>query len=390
MSQVSRTCTAFVLGLILAAGAQVASADVTTQQRISIEGIGGVSIANMSGTTTTVISGDKSRTESELQLQSKLVRMFARGAAGPHVDIVRLNEDTIDHLEVNKKEYTETTFAQMRAQMQKAMDQANSKPTKEEPKPTNVDDSKCEWSDPKADVKKTGEKGTFAGYEAERLMITASQACKDKDTGSVCEFVLSLDEWLAPKFESSAEALKYQRAYAQKLGLGTASTSKDISERAQAMFGRYKGIWTEVGNKTKDMKGYPVKTSFSFAVGGPQCKGDKNQSSDSTQNSGSNSNSDSNSNSNSNDGTPTSPAAMASQIGGKLAGMFHKKSDNPPPADSNTGAPAAPPAASASASALPPGMTPLITMSSELVSVTTSAVDPGVFQVPADFKKVDR
>jgi hypothetical protein len=379
MSQQSRTCTAFALGLSLAAGAQVASADVTTQQRISIDGIGGMSIANMAGTTTTIISGERSRTESDLQLQSKLVRMLARGAAGPHVDIVRLDEDKIDHLDVNKKEYTETTFEQMRAQMQKAMDQAASKPTKEEPRPSNVDDSKCEWSDPKAEVKKTGEKGTFAGYDAERLTITASQACKDKDSGSVCEFVLSLDEWLAPKFESSAEALKYQRAYAQKMGLGTASTSKDLSERAQAMFGRYKGIWSEVAAKTKDMKGYPVKTSFSFAIGGPQCKSDNNnQSSDSTAN-----NSNSNSNSNSGDSTASSPAALAGQIGGKLAGMFHKKSDNPPPADTSASAPPA-------ASALPPGMTPLMTMSSELVSVSTAAVDPGVFQVPADFKKVER
>jgi hypothetical protein len=374
MSQLSSARSAFALGCVLAACASTANADVTTQQRISIDGIGGMSIANVSGTTTTIISGERSRTESALQLQSKLVRMFARGAAGPHVDIVLLDEGKIDHLEDDKKEYTETTFEQLRAQMQKVMGEAGSKPTKEEPRPSTVDDSKCEWSDPKAEVKKTGEKATFAGFDAERLTITASQACKDKDTGSVCEFVLSLDEWLAPKFEHSAEAMKFQRAYAQKMGLGTgtASTSKDLSERAQAMFGRYKGIWSEVAAKTKDMKGYPVKTSFAFAVGGPQCQ---------TQNQSQNTQS---SDSTASTSTPTSPADVAGQIGGKLAGLFHKKSDNPPPADASA------PAAPAAAPALPPGMIPLMTMSSELVSVSTAAVDPGVFQVPADFKKVDR
>jgi len=35
-------------------------------------------------------------------------------------------------------------------------------------------------------------------------------------------------------------------------------------------------------------------------------------------------------------------------------------------------------------------MVPLVSMSSELVSVSTASVDPGVFQVPADFKKVDK
>jgi hypothetical protein len=378
MSHLSSARSAFALGCVLAACTHIASADVTTVQRISIDGIGGMSIANMSGTTTTTIAGERSRTESDLQMQSKLMRMFARGVAGPHVDIILLDADKIDHLEVNKKEYTETTFEQMRAQMQKIMDQSQAASAKEEPRQTAVDDSKCEWSDPKAEVKKSGEKATFAGYDAERLTITASQACKDKDTGAVCEFVLSLDEWLAPKFESSAEAMKFHRAYAQKMGLGagTAATSKDLAERAQAMFGRYKGIWSEVAAKTKDIKGYPVKTSFAFAIGGPQCQSQNQNQSQNAQASDSSASSTSS--------APTNPADVAGKIGDKLAGLFHKKSDNPPPAD------AAAPATPAAAPALPPGMIPLMNMSSELVSVSTASVDPSLFQVPADFKKVER
>ena len=374
--------SAFVFGCILGACAQIASADVTTQQRISIDGIGGMKIANMSGTTTTIISGERSRTETNLQLESKIVRMFARGAAGPHVDIVRLDLDRIDHLDVAKKEYTETTFEQMREQMQQVMGQAGAAQPREEPKPTSIDDSQCEWSDPKAEVKRTGEKATLAGYDAERLTITASQACKDKQSGQVCEFVLLLDEWLAPKFAASAEAQKYTRAYAQKIGLatGTATSSRDIAERAQSMFGRYKGIWTEVASKTKDMKGYPVKTTFAFAVGGPQCQSTQQSNAPAP---------------NASDSTaslptsqpasePTNPADVAAQISGKLSGLFHKKSDNPAPADAS-----APPAVSAAAP-MPDGLVPVITMSSELVSVSTSAVDPSVFEIPADFKKIVR
>lgn len=383
MSPSPRARSAFIFGCVVSACVHIASADVTTQQRISIDGIGGMSIANMSGTTTTIISGERSRTESDLQMQSKLVRMFARGAAGPHVDIVRLDLDKIDHLNVAKKEYTEMTFEQLREQMQKAMGQAGAAQNKEEPKPSSIDDSQCEWSDPKAEVKRTGEKSTIAGYDTERMTITASQACKDKQSGQVCEFVLSLDEWLAPKFASSAEAQKYARAYAQKMGLGTATTSRDISERAQSMFGRYKGIWSEVASKTKDMKGYPVKTTFAFAVGGPQCKNAQA------------SNSSASNSSDSSASEPTSPAAVAGQIGGKIAGLFHKKSDNPPPADANAGAGggstnASAPSAAAAAPPMPDGMLPVVTMSSELLSVSTAAVDPSVFEIPADFKKVDR
>jgi hypothetical protein len=70
---------------------------------------------------------------------------------------------------------------------------------------------------------------------------------------------------------------------------------------------------------------------------------------------------------------------------GKLAGLFHKKSDSPPADDAGGPKASAAPAASA-APLLPQGMVPVITMSSELLSVSTAAVDPRVFEVPADFK----
>jgi hypothetical protein len=200
----------------------------------------------------------------------------------------------------------------------------------------------------------------------------------------VCEFVLSLDEWLAPNFAASSEAQKYTRAYAQKMGLatGSATSSRDIAERAQSMFGRYKGIWTQIASKTKDMKGYPVKTTFAFAVGGPQCQSAQQQQSSSSPPPASSGDST--------QSPPTNPAAVAAQISGKISGLFHKKSDSAPPADASAGADASAPAAAAPAAPMPDGMVPVITMTSELVSVSTAAVDPSVFEVPADFKKVQR
>ena len=65
--------------------ASVAYADVTVENRISTQGTGAMSMLNMSGTTKTVISGLRSRTDRDLQLQSKLVRMFAHG--GPKAEI---------------------------------------------------------------------------------------------------------------------------------------------------------------------------------------------------------------------------------------------------------------------------------------------------------------
>jgi hypothetical protein len=349
---------------ILTLTAGIARADITLERTMSVEGVGMMAFGNMSGTTKTTISGDKSRTDSDVKMQSKLVRMLAHNAVGPSAEIVRLDQDKLYHLNINKKEYTETTFEQMREQLKKMSDQMNS--ADERKQPSAIDESKCEWLPPKVDVKKSGEKATFAGYDSDRVTITATQPCKDKETGSICEVGLVLDEWVAPGFTESAEAQKYAKAYAAKLGLD-ASTSQDIAQRVQSMFGRYKGIWSEIVTKMQGTKGYPVKTSFTLAIGGQQCRNANVQQAQSGDNSDSS-------------GSAGGPGGLAGAVAGKLGGLFHKKKDD-------SEAAAAPAAGTTTPVPVPPGDVPLMTISSQLVSVSTNGASADAFTVPADFKR---
>lgn len=346
---ITRSLLGYAMPVILSTAAQ---ADVTIQERMTVDGAGMMKMANMSGTTTTIISGQRARTESNLQFESGLLRTFARGF-GQSTEIVRLDQDKLYSINDKKKTYSETTFAERRAQMQKAMEGMREAQASQQQATSGVDDSQCEWSEPKSDVKRTGEKATLAGYEAERVVVTATQSCKDKNSAQVCDFGLVLDQWVAPGFEASSEAQEYQRAFAEKLGLN-ASTSRDFSERAQSMFGRYQGMWTEVATKMRDIKGYPMKLSFGLGVGGPQC-----QSSQETQASG----------------EPASPPSIGGALGGALGGMFGKKKAAAPE-------PTTPP------TVLPGGLMSLMSMSLELVSVNRDAVDPQSFELPAGYKKV--
>src|SRR5882724_10891753 len=364
--RLTRTALAALCG-ILTLTASIAQADITLERTMVVEGAGAMAFGNMSGTTKTTISGDKARTDSDVKMQSKIVRFLGRNALGPSADIVRLDQDKIYHLNINKKEYTETTFEQMREQLKKMSDQMAANEEKKQPSP--IDESKCEWLPPKAEVKKTGEKAQFAGYDSERVTITASQPCKDKETGSICEVALVVDEWLSPGFAEGAEAQKYYKAYAAKMGLDP-STSQDVSQKAQALFSRYKGIWSEIATKMQGVKGYPVKTSFAFALGGPQCKNANAQQAQSGGDGGGTDNSG-------------SPAGLAGAMAGKLGGLFHKKKD-----DADT--PAAQPAPATTPVPVPPGDVALMTISSQLVSVSTNSAGADVFTVPADFKKQEK
>jgi hypothetical protein len=340
--------------------AAITRADVTITRSMSVEGVGVMAFGNMSGTSKTTISGNKSRTDSDMKMQSKLVGFLARNAAGPSAEIVLLDEDKIDHLNLNKKEYTETTFEQMRTQMQQAVDQMNSNANRQQQ--SAIDQSKCEWLPAKVSVSKTGEKAQFGGYDAERAIITASQPCQDKESGSICEVAIILDQWMSTGFYENAEARKFSSAYATKMGLDQASL-QDATQRAKTLFSQYQGIWTEVAAKLQGMKGYPVKSSFTLALGGAQCKDSKAQQGQASQN---------------NDDSGSS-GGLSGAIAGKLGGLFHKKQDD---AD----APAAP-APATTPVPVPAGDVALMTVSSQLVSVSTDSVGADAFVVPADFKK---
>lgn len=344
---------ALLAGAIAAVLTCAAQADVTIQERMFITGAGLMKMANMNGTTTTMIAGQRARTESNLQFESGLMRTFARGV-GESTDIVQLDQDKMISLDNKKKTYTETTFAETRAQMQKISQQMQEAQAAQQKGTSGVDDSQCEWSDPKAEVQRTGEKATIAGFQAERVTVIGTQSCKDKSTGQVCDFGLVMDQWVSPDFAQSGEAQAYQRAFAEKLGMNPGG-SKDFAERAQSMFGRYQGLWSEVANKMRDVKGYPVKLSFNLGVGGPQC-----QSTQQTQAA---------------NGPSASPTNIGEAIGGALGGMFGKKKSAPPPE-------------TAMPTQLPGGLMSLMGMSNELVSVTNNSVDPQSFEVPAGYKKV--
>jgi hypothetical protein len=350
-----------VATLAVLIGAAAAKADVTVERNSWVNGGGAMSIMNMTTHTTTYISGDRSRTDSTANMDSGLMRVFVHG--GPKAEIVRLDTDAIYELDIKKKQYTETSVTARREQLQQAITQSQQAQASRQQQASGVDESQCEWSPATATVSKTGETLTIAGFPAKRTTITASQTCKDKThPAEQCEFRLTYDQWLASSFPAEKEALVYYRAYAAKMGLDV--NSGDFAERAESMFGHYNGIWAAMVSKMKEVPGYPMKANFALAVGGPQCS-----SSTQPQSVGS-----------SEGGAPPSESvgrALGGAIGGAIGGLFHKKpaASNPEPAAST-----APPAAN------PDGLFELLSIGSEIVSASQTAVNPQEFEVPAGFK----
>jgi len=116
--------------------------------------------------------------------------------------------------------------------------------------------------------KKTGEKAQFAGYDSERVIITASQPCKDKETGSIAN--RAGPGSVAVTGFARARGAEVLQSLSAKLGIDP-TNSQDVSATAKALFSSTRASGPR-SSQMQNVKGYPVKTSFTLALGGARCK----------------------------------------------------------------------------------------------------------------------
>jgi len=358
MKQRSRHAIFFMPLCALLLGAGPSAADITIEETLRVEGAGLMSMLNMSGTSVTRISGDRGRTDSDLQMESRMMRMF--GGMGPTAEIVRLDQERVISLDLKDKTYFETTFAMQRAEMEKAMAQMRESQQAQQQGMSGIDETDCEWSEATARVERSGESATIGGYRAEQVLFTATQSCRDRKSGQVCDFGLRVEQWIAPEFEAAPEVLRFYQAYAEQMGLD-AQGSRGFSERAEAMFGGYEGIWGALAEHMQSLDGYPVRSGISLAMGGEEC-----ESVQQLHAAGSAS-------------TPGLGEAIGGALGGRLGGMLGRKRD-----DTAKAAPAAP------ASGPADGMFTLMTITNELAAVRRGPVEAEIFEVPAGFRPARR
>ena len=330
--------------------------DITLEERVRLEGDGHMQMFNMTTRTVTTISGDRARTDTDMQMESRMMRMF--GGSGSSAEIVRLDQERVYHLDPKKRSYTESSFEEQRAEMQRAMDEMREAQRSQQQGASGIDESTCDWSEATSSSERTGEVEQIAGFPAQRHIVTATQSCADRETAQVCDFRLTLDQWLTTEYEATDEALAFYRAYTEKLGLGTAG-SRDFAQRLESMYAGYAGIWGEIAAHMEAVEGYPLRSSVALAIGGPQC-----QSMQQARASGQG-------------GMPGVGEALGGAIGGAIGGMFGRKRDSERAAAST-------PAQTTTASA--DQMVRFMTINTELVSVSTAAADPNTFDVPPNYK----
>lgn len=244
-----------------------ACADITLQQRIEVDAGGAMSFLATGGTTTTYISNDKSRSESKMEAKSGFMGSFM-----PNTDstsITRLDKGLIWQLMPDKQKYSEMTFEQMRAQMKESMAQLEEMQQGGGAGALPVSEEDCEWSDPKMEIKETGQKQRFANVKAEQHIITIQETCTVPKSGQSCVLTWKMENWMARRMPGEDEAMAFNKAMAEKLG--TEEMMSGVQASSMGLMAMFKGGWEEALDEMSDLQGFPVKTVMQMEMGGESC-----------------------------------------------------------------------------------------------------------------------
>ena len=254
-----------IAATLLLAVAPSALSDISYAQRIKVEAAGGMSIFASEGDMLTQISGDKSRTESSMKMKSRLMGAFAGG--GNTANIVRLDKALTWNLLPDKKQYSEMTFAALKAQMEEARKAMQKSQANGAALPVSAEG--CEWTDGNLEVEHPGGTEKVAGIKTKKHIIRMRQSCTDPQSGKTCDVTWLMETWLAKKVPAEKEVRKFREAYATAMGLD--GVMGQVEGPGQGLLAMFANNWDEVVEEFEKMKGYPLRTAMQMGIGGEQC-----------------------------------------------------------------------------------------------------------------------
>ena len=241
-----------------------ASADVRIDQEVEITAGGMLSMMNSTTSISTLLQGDKSRSKTSVDASGRLGKYMSNK---DQVSIARLDKELVWTLAPSKKTYTEMTFAELRAQMEKSMEQMESM-QKSGRSSLPVDEENCEWSPAVVKSSRSGEKIRIAGVKAAQHITTVERLCTDKKTGKACKITWSIENWMAKKMPAEKEINAFRKKALKKMGFDEYMPAGNMSAVLTDMFSNGRDDALE---ETAQLKGYPLKTILQMDMGGENC-----------------------------------------------------------------------------------------------------------------------
>jgi hypothetical protein len=342
----SRTALAIVACLAFIAS-QTLDADVRYDHRSKFQFAGAMGrVVNFFGgkaaregvTTTTAIKGN---------------RMLTMGDSTG--EIIDLGEEKLYALDVKKKTYRVTTFAEMRRQMEEARKRAAEEARKEQPPQQQQEpaaqDPNAKQVEVDFDVKNTGERKEISGFAATQSVMTITVREKGKTLQQSGGVVMTSDMWMTPTIPALKEIADFNLRYAEQLyGPMVTGASPEEMASVMALYPMMKPALDKMATEGKKLQGTAVLTTSTFDAvkSAEQMAAEQSSASDARSSGGS---------------TPTGVGGLLGGLGKRMA---RRNNDQ--------------------AAAGPKDRATFLTTTFEILKVTPSVTDADV-AIPAGFKE---
>jgi hypothetical protein len=249
----SRVLATFVLILLTSYGVL---ADVRTEQKTQVQ-FGGMlgRVMNLFGgraaregiTSTVLVKGDRKVTTSNNSSQ-----------------IIDLSEEQVYDVDLRRKSYRVTTFAEFRRRIEEARRQADEDARKQQPESPDAAQGDAKEVEVDFDVKKTGETKTVNGFATSQTLVTITVREKGKTLDESGGLVLTSDMWLAPEQPALEEVAEFDRRYAEKLYGGLTGVSADQMAMALAMYPMLRQALERMNAEGDKVEGTAILTTLTF------------------------------------------------------------------------------------------------------------------------------
>jgi hypothetical protein len=229
--------------------------------------------------------------------------------------IIDLAEEKIYDLDIKKKSYKVTTFAEIRRRMEEARKKAEEDAKKQEGKETKSEAAPPPENNIEVDftVKNTGEKKTINGFDTQEQVMTITVREKGKTLEQGGGMVLTSDMWITPTIKAMSEVAQFDMRYAQKLYGGIAAgVSPEQMAAAMAMYPMMKDALGKMSTEGAKLQGSAIQTvtKMDAVKSAEQVQQEAQQSSTSSSSDSS-----------------AKPTSVGGALGGMLARRMKKNSD---------------------------------------------------------------
>ncbi len=241
---------------VLTLASSTLSADVRTDQRVRFQ-LGGAlgKLVNMFGG-----KGAREGVTSMVAVRGNR-KISMSDATGQIID---LSEEKVYDLDIKKKTYTVTTFAELRKQMEEAKRNAEKSAREERPsepsKPAEKDPNAKEY-EVDFDMKNTGVSKTINGFNTKQTVVTITVREKGKTLNAAGGMVMTTDLWTAPNAPSTRDLAEFDMKYAQKLyGPSVIGASAQDMAMAMAMYPQIKPAMDKMRAEGTKVEGTAILT----------------------------------------------------------------------------------------------------------------------------------